>query len=206
MGPPGSGKGTQVERLADRLGVTRMSTGDLFRSHQAKGTELGLLARSYMEKGEYVPDEVTIGMVMEWIGGTEQSAGFVLDGFPRTLAQAEALDNGVEDAGGIDRVIYIRVSRDELVRRLTGRLVCRGCQTPYHAVSAQPTIEGECDHCGGELYQREDDRPEVVGHRLEVYERETAPVIEYYRGSGNLEEVDGEGTTEEVERALTVAA
>lgn len=206
MGPPGSGKGTQVERLAERLGVTRMSTGDLFRSHQARGTELGLLVRSYMEKGEYVPDEVTIGMVMEWIDAPEQSAGFVLDGFPRTLAQAEALDKRVADAGGIDRVIYIRVSQGELIRRLTGRLVCRGCQTPYHSVSAPPTIEGECNHCGGELYQREDDRPEVVGHRLKVYERETAPVIEYYRGSGNLEEIDGEGTTEEVERALTVAA
>lgn len=205
MGPPGSGKGTQVERLTERLGVTRMSTGDLFRSHQARGTELGLLARSYMEKGEYVPDEVTNGMVMEWIDAPEQSAGFVLDGFPRTLIQAEALEKWVEDAGGIDRVIYIKVSRDELIRRLAGRLVCRGCQTPYHAVSAPSTVEGECDHCGGELYQREDDRPEVVGHRLEVYGRETAPVIEYYRGSGNLEEIDGEGTTEEVGRALTVA-
>ena len=206
MGPPGSGKGTQVKRLSERLGVTRMSTGDLFRSHQARGTELGLVARSYMEKGEYVPDEVTIGMVMEWIDAPEQSAGFVLDGFPRTLAQAEALDKGVAEAGGIDRVIYIRVARDELIRRLTGRLVCPKCQTPYHAVSAPPTVEGECDHCGEELYQREDDRPEVLGHRLKVYERETAPVIEYYRRSANLKEIDGEGTTEEVERALNVAA
>ena len=206
MGPPGSGKGTQVGGLADRLGVTRMSTGDLFRSHQEKDTELGRLARVFMEAGEYVPDDITIRMVTEWIGASEQKEGFVLDGFPRTIAQAEALDQAVEGTGGIDRVIYIRVPRDELIRRLTGRLVCRGCQTPYHIDSAPPTVEGKCDRCGGELYQRDDDKRKVVERRLEIYEQETELVIDYYRKSGKFAEIDGVGTTEEVERALIADA
>ena len=206
MGPPGSGKGTQVERLADRLGVTRMSTGDLFRSHQERDTELGRLARVYMEAGEYVPDDITIRMVTEWIGAPEQEAGFVLDGFPRTIGQAEALDGAVEGAGGIDRVVNIRVPRDELIRRLTGRLVCRACQTPYHVDSAPPSVEGKCDRCGGELYQRDDDKRDVVERRLEVYRQETELVIEYYRKMGNFAEIDGVGTTEEVGQALIADA
>ena len=142
MGPPGSGKGTQVGRLAERVGVSRMSTGDLFRSHQERDTELGRLARGYMEAGEYVPDDITIQMVMEWVNAPSQAGGFVLDGFPRTSGQAEALDRGVASLGGIDQVVYMAVPRDELMRRLTGRLVCRGCQTPYHIDSAPPAVEG----------------------------------------------------------------
>lgn len=205
MGPPGSGKGTQVGRLADRVGVSRMSTGDLFRSHQERDTELGRLARGYMEAGEYVPDDITIRMVMEWISAPSQAKGFVLDGFPRTSAQAEALDRGVASLGGIDHVLYMAVPRDELVRRLTGRLVCRVCQSPYHVDSAPPEVEGECDRCDGELYQRPDDGREVVERRLQVYEKETEPVIDYYRRTGKFASIDATGTTEEVEQALTAA-
>ena len=205
MGPPGSGKGTQVGRLADRVGVARMSTGDLFRSHQERDTELGRLARGYMEAGEYVPDDITIRMVMEWVRAPSQTNGFVLDGFPRTSAQAEALDRGVASLGGIDHVLYMAVPRDELVRRLTGRLVCRSCQSPYHVASAPPEVDGKCDLCGGELYERADDGRDVVERRLQVYERETEPVIDYYRGTGKFANIDATGTTEEVERALTAA-
>ena len=205
MGPPGSGKGTQVGRLADRVGVSRMSTGDLFRSHQERDTELGRLARGYMEAGEYVPDDITIQMVMEWVSAPSQGKGFVLDGFPRTTGQAEALDRGVVSLGGIDHVLYMAVPRDELVRRLTGRLVCRVCQSPYHVDSAPPEVEGECDRCDGELYQRPDDGREVVERRLQVYEKETEPVIDYYRRTGKFASIDATGTTEEVERALNAA-
>ena len=205
MGPPGSGKGTQVGRLAERVGVPRMSTGDLFRSHQEKDTELGRLARGYMEAGEYVPDDITIRMVMEWVSAPSQAKGFVLDGFPRTGGQAEALDRGASSLGGIDQVIYMSVPRDELVRRLTGRLVCRGCQLPYHVDSAPPAADGECDRCGGELYQRKDDGRDVVERRLEVYEQETEPVIDYYRLTGKLTNVDAAGTTDEVEQSLAAA-
>jgi adenylate kinase len=159
-----------------------------------------------MEAGEYVPDDITIRMVTEWIGAPGQKEGFILDGFPRTTAQAEALDQAVESTGGIDRVMYIKVPEDELIRRLTGRLVCRDCQTPYHLDSAPPTLEGRCDRCGGELYQRDDDKREVVERRLEVYEQQTEPVIDHYRRTGRFVEIDGVGTTEEVERALIADA
>ena len=206
MGPPGSGKGTQAARIADRLGVTRVSSGDLFRDHQHRDTELGRLARGYMERGDYVPEGVTIKMIMEWINAPEQGTGFVLDGFPRTLAQAQALESELEGSGGIDKVVYIGVSREELLRRLTGRLVCRGCQAPYHPHASPPMSPGICDRCGGELYQRDDDKAEVVARRIQVYEEETEPVVSYYRESGKLEEIDGEGPIEQVERALVTAA
>ena len=203
MGPPGSGKGTQAARISEELRITKMSSGDLFRDHQKRDTELGRLARSYMERGVYVPDDVTIGMVREWIDAPEQRRGFVLDGFPRTLAQAEALDTQLESNGGVDRAVYIKLDQEELVRRLSGRLVCRGCQRPYHHESSPPEEPGACDDCGGELYQRDDDRPEVVKTRIEVYLRETEPVVEHYRATGKLREVDGGGSIEEVGQALT---
>ncbi len=205
MGPPGSGKGTQVGRLAERVGVGRMSTGDLFRSHQERDTELGRLARVYMEAGEYVPDDITIQMVMEWVSAPSQAKGFVLDGFPRTSGQAEALDLGVTSLGGIDQVVYMAVPREELVRRLTGRQICRSCQSPHHVESAPPAVEGQCDRCGGELYERQDDGRDVVERRLQVYERETEPVIDYYRRTGKFASIDATGTTEEVEQALAAA-
>ena len=202
MGPPGSGKGTQASLLADRLGVTGASSGELFREHDRKDTELGRLARSFMERGAYVPDDVTIRMMMEWIEAPEQAKGFVLDGFPRTLSQAEALDKALESKGGVDFVLYVDVPERELIRRLSGRLICRVCQAPYHLAFSPPTQAGKCDRCEGELYQREDDRPEVVKRRIEVYLEETAPLIEYYRRVGKLREVNGEGAIEEIGQAL----
>ena len=180
----------------------RISSGDLFRQHQERDTELGRSARSYMERGELVPDKVTIKMVMEWINDPEQAKGFVLDGFPRTVAQAEALDRELQGNGGIDRVVYIKVPKEELVHRLSGRLVCRHCQRPYHRESSPPAEPCKCDHCDGELYQREDDKPEAIKKRIQVYQEETEPVVHYYRQAGKLREIDGLGPMAEVEQAL----
>ena len=202
LGPPGAGKGTQAARIAEYLDVPSVASGDLFRDHQKRDTELGRLARSYMQRGVLVPDEVTISMVTEWIETEAGTGGFLLDGFPRTLGQAEALDGAFSNADGLDCVLYIRVSNDELVRRLTGRLVCRGCGATFHRVSNPPPAHGACEDCGGELYEREDDRPEAVGKRLEVYFSETAPLIDYYREAGILREVDGEQSIDEVGRVL----
>ena len=202
MGPPGSGKGTQAANLAEQLGVYSVSSGDLFRDHQRRDTELGQLARSYMEKGVYVPDDVTIGMIMEWIEDPDHSGGFVLDGFPRTQAQAQALDDALSDRGGIDHVILIGVSDDELVRRLGGRIICGECQIPYNLNSSPPSVEGKCDDCGGSLYQRDDDKAEVVARRIEVYNQETQPILDYYREAGILSDVDGEQPVESVSDAL----
>lgn len=206
LGPPGAGKGTQATRLANKLEVSQASSGELFRQHQQKDTELGRLARSFMERGVLVPDDVTIGMMMEWINAPEQTRGFVLDGFPRTLTQAEALDGALACKGGADRVLNIKVSRDELVRRLDGRLICRQCQTPYHQEFSPPLEAGKCERCGGELYQRDDDKPEAVKTRIKVYMEESEPLVEYYRGTGNLREINGEDTIEHVGRELLAAA
>lgn len=202
MGPPGSGKGTQAANLAEQLGVYSVSSGDLFRDHQRRNTELGQLARSYMEKGVYVPDDVTIGMIMEWIEDPDHAGGFVLDGFPRTQAQAQALDDALSDRGGIDHVILIGVSDAELVRRLGGRIICGECQIPYNLNSSPPSVEGKCDDCGGSLYQRDDDKAEVVARRIEVYNQETQPILDYYREAGILSDVDGEQPVESVSDAL----
>ena len=206
LGPPGAGKGTQATTLANKLEVSQASSGELFRQHQQKDTELGRLARSFMERGVLVPDDVTIGMMMEWINAPEQTRGFVLDGFPRTLTQAEALDGALACKGGADRVLNIKVSRDELVRRLDGRLICRQCQTPYHQESSPPLEAGKCERCGGELYQRDDDKPEAVKTRIKVYMEESEPLVAYYRGTGNLKEINGEDTIEHVGRELLAAA
>ena len=203
LGPPGAGKGTQAAQIAEFLDVPSVASGDLFRDHQKRDTELGRLARSYMQRGVLVPDEVTIGMVSEWIETEAGDGGFLLDGFPRTLGQAEALDGVLANTNGLDRVLYIRVSNEELVRRLTGRLVCRGCGATFHRVSNPPPAHGACGECRGELYEREDDRPEAVGKRLEVYFTETAPLIDYYREAGILREVDGEQSIDDVGRELT---
>lgn len=205
LGPPGAGKGTQAARVADELGVTRAASGDLFRENLRNETELGLIAKSYMDKGALVPDDVTIRLVMSWISAPDQGEGFVLDGFPRTLPQAEALDSALEPSGGLDRVLYVNVAEDELVRRLAGRFICRVCQTPYHETASPPKEQGKCDDCDGELYQRDDDKAEVVKRRLQVYFEETQPLVGYYRSSGVLREVDGEGAVDDVGNLLVEA-
>ena len=205
MGPPGSGKGTQAANLAASLDIYAVSSGDLFRDHQRRDTELGQLARSYMERGVYVPDDVTIGMITEWINDPDHASGFVLDGFPRTQAQAQALDDALTGRGGIDHVVFIRVSDDELVRRLGGRVICTQCQRPYNLNSSPPATSGKCDDDDGDLYQRDDDKAEVVAKRIEVYNQETEPVVDYYRQAGNITEVDGEQSVEQVAAALSAA-
>lgn len=198
LGPPGAGKGTQAARIAENLSVPKVASGDLFRDHQARDTELGRLARTYMERGDLVPDDVTIRMVMEWVEAHEREGGFLLDGFPRTLAQAEALDREMVESGGIDRALYINVNTEELFRRLAGRWICRSCQTPYHEQSSPPSVAGKCDRCGGDLYQRDDDNAEAVQKRLGVFFKETEPLVQFYRETGILREVDGVGTVDGV--------
>ncbi len=202
LGPPGAGKGTQASAIAESFGMPRVSSGDLFREHRQRDTHLGRLAGSYMARGALVPDDVTIKMVMEWINAHGDNGEFLLDGFPRTLAQAEALDGALSGKGSVDKVLYIRVSQKELLRRLTGRLICRVCQAPYHLESAPPKQPGKCDLCGSELYQRDDDKAEAIRKRIAVYLEETAPLIEYYGKAGILQEVDGESSIENVGQAL----
>lgn len=191
LGAPGAGKGTQAGVLSRDLGLTHIATGDLFREAIKKETGLGKRVKDFVEKGLLVPDEITIELLLERIEALE--GGIVLDGFPRTLEQARALDGALGDRGrAVDSAVYIRVSSEELLRRLSGRWICRECQTPYHAQSSPPRVPGVCDRCDGELYQREDDTAETVRKRLEVYFAQTAPVIDFYRGQAKLVEVNGE--------------
>jgi adenylate kinase len=199
LGPPGAGKGTQAERLRDELGLVHLATGDLLRQAVADGSDLGRQAERYMDAGELVPDEVVVGMVRERLeaaGGDD----FLLDGFPRSVAQAQALDGVLDEMGApLDAVLSLAVSREELVRRLSGRWLCRKCGRSYHEDHA-PYHPGDPCPAGGtcELYQREDDRPETVEHRLAVYEDQTAPLVGYYRAQDLLREVPGEGAPDEV--------
>lgn len=205
LGPPGAGKGTQASLLAQRLGLVHIATGDLLREHQRKGTPLGQLARSYMEKGLLVPDDVVIQMLLERLGMPDcQRRGCVLDGFPRTIEQAQALDRALGPTG-VEKVVLVQVSEEELVRRLGGRWTCRICQRPYHSESNPPKTPGRCDVDGGELYQREDDRPEAVRQRFQVYQQQTAPLVAYYRQQGKLVEVNGQGEVDAVHRAILEA-
>jgi adenylate kinase len=206
LGAPGAGKGTQAARVARKLKLAHIATGDLFRQGIDKGTALAMQAKSYMEKGKLVPDEITIQMVLERISAPDCQTGVIFDGFPRTLKQAEALGKALVNQGKIiDKVIYIKVAEDELIKRLSGRWICRKCQTPYHEITAPPKVRGKCDRCGGELYQRPDDTTETVKKRLEVYRAETAPLIDYYVKAGKLIEVDGLGGEEEVESRIIKA-
>jgi len=199
LGAPGAGKGTQASLLTQSLNLAHVASGDLFRQALSKGTELGLQAKSYMEKGQLVPNEITIKMVLERIQSPDCTGGILLDGFPRNVEQAQALDEALEKQGKmIDKAVYIKVSEAELLKRLTGRWICRQCQTPYHEVNSPPRVKGQCDKCGGELYQRADDNTETIKKRLEVFFAETAPLIDYYANTGKLLEVQGEGTTEEI--------
>ena len=206
LGAPGVGKGTQAARVAEEMKLAHIASGDMFRAALEKGTELGTQAKSYMEKGMLVPDEVTIRMVLERISAPDCENGVVFDAFPRNLVQAEALDEALtEQAKSIDKTVYIRVSEKELLVRLGGRWICRQCQAPYHAVNSPPQVWGKCDQCGGELYQRPDDTPKTVRERLRVYFAETAPLIDYYARAGKLLEVDGEGSVGEVGERILMA-
>jgi adenylate kinase len=206
LGAPGAGKGTQAANLAQELNLAHIATGDLFRQALEQGIELGIKAKSYMERGVLVPDQITIQMVLERLSAPDCEPGAILDGFPRNLEQAEALDKALAQRGkAIDKVIYIKVSEEELLKRLSGRWICRQCQAPYHVTDSPPKVWGRCDKCGGELYQRPDDTKESVRKRLEVYIAETAPLIDYYAQSGKLLEIDGEGSVTEVGRRITIA-
>ncbi len=203
LGPPGAGKGTQAQALASEWGVPHVATGDMLREAVAAKTPLGLEAKRHMDSGGLVPDEVVIGLVGERLAQPDAKAGVVLDGFPRTVAQAEALDALFARTGiSLDRVIYFNVSRDELLRRLTGRRVCRACGRTFHLVSAPPKVAGKCDACGGELYQRADDSEATVATRLDVYQKQTSPLLAYYRGRNLLAEVAGEGSVAQVAAAI----
>ncbi len=192
--------------VAQKLNMVHISSGDLFRQALEQRTELGKQVKAYMEKGALVPDEITIQMVMERLSATDGENGVILDGFPRNLPQAEALGGAVGEQGkAIDKVIYIKVPEEELIKRLSGRWLCRQCQAVYNTVNSPPRIEGKCDKCGGELYQRPDDKPETVKKRLDVYFAETAPLIDYYRRQGTLMTVEGEGSVEEVTRRIVAA-
>ncbi len=206
LGAPGAGKGTQATNVAEEFKLVQVATGDLFRKAQEQGTALGLQAKSYMEKGLLAPDELTIKMVLERLAAPDCKNGVVLDGFPRNLKQAEALDEALKKHGkALDKVIFFNVSEKEILNRLGGRWICRKCQTPYHEVNNPPKVKGKCDRCGGELYQRADDTSAVVKQRLEVYFAETAPLIDYYKKKKKLVEVNGEGDLDEVSRRLIAA-
>ncbi len=199
MGPPGAGKGTQAEKLVDLYQIPHISTGDMFRKAQKEGTELGLKAKSYMDQGQLVPDEVTVGIVKERLAEDDCKDGFLLDGFPRTVQQADALDGILVELGmALDRVVNIEVDKTFLVDRLTGRRVCRACGVTFHVTNKAPKVEGVCDKCGGELYQRNDDTVETVSNRLDVYAAQTAPLIEYYQSKGIMSSIDGSKSMEDV--------
>ena len=206
IGPPGAGKGTQAARLRDALQLPHVASGDLFREHLKNQTELGLRANAYMQRGELVPDDVTIAMVMERLVQPDCSRGALLDGFPRTIAQAEALDRALAERGHhISVVPCITVPDEALVERLSGRRVCRTCGEVYHIQYRPPRQDGVCDKDGGELYQRDDDKPETVRNRLKVYWAQTSPLIDYYTRKGVLVKIDGNQPPDRVESALRAA-
>jgi adenylate kinase len=202
LGPPGAGKGTQAQRLASSTGLVHISTGDMFRENVANGTKLGLLAKTYMDRGDLVPDDVTIRMLLERIGRPDAAEGAMFDGFPRNVVQATALDEALAAQGkSIDHALLISVPDDELIARLGGRWICRNCGRLYHERNDPPKVPGKCDACGGELYQRDDDRPEVVRTRLEK-QRPPAALIDHYRRAGVLKEIDGRQALDAVTEAL----
>lgn len=195
LGPPGVGKGTIAAMLAREIRIPQVSTGEFFREAVAKDTPLGAQVKQYMDKGELVPDRITIGLLKEWIAQQNCAHGFILDGFPRTIAQADALaHSGIE----IDRVVSFNVPDAVLLQRLGGRMTCRKCEAIYHVTNIPPKVAGKCDKDGGELYQRDDQKPEAVEKRLQVYQQQTAPLVEYYREKGLLAEISGEGTPGEI--------
>jgi adenylate kinase len=199
VGPPGAGKGTQAEFIAAHLAVPKISTGDIFRANVAQGTPLGLEAKRYMDDGKLVPDEVTINMVRGRLAEPDAGDGFLLDGFPRTVPQALELDKMLADLGSaLDVVLELVVDEDEVVRRLSGRRTCGGCGKIWHVEFDAPSHEGVCDRCGGQLFQRDDDKPETITNRLSVYANETAPLIDFYGAQGKLVGIDATGLVEDI--------
>ncbi|WP_335872183.1 adenylate kinase [Bacillus sp. 2205SS5-2] len=193
MGPPGAGKGTQAEKIVEKYGIPHISTGDMFRAAIKGSTDLGLKAKSFMDKGELVPDEVTIGIVRDRLAKPDCVKGFLLDGFPRTVAQAKALEDILSELNkSIDYVINVNVDHDVLMERLTGRRICKNCGATYHLVFNPPSNEGICDRCKSDLYQRADDNEETVQNRLSVYTKQTQPLLDFYQGKGYLEEINGQ--------------
>ena len=206
FGAPGVGKGTQAAILAEKTGLVHITTGELFREAIRQETELGKQAKVYYDQGQLVPDHLTIAMLLERLSQGDCAGGCILDGFPRTLEQATALDEALAREGrAIDKVVYIQAPQDELLSRLSGRWNCRQCGSVYHERFQPPREAGRCDQCGGELYQREDDKPETARRRLEVYAQQTAPLIDYYRERGKLVEIDGHKSVEDVAENLLAA-
>ena len=204
VGPPGAGKGTQAEFIAAHLSIPKISTGDLFRANVGHGTPLGLEAKKYMDSGQLVPDEVTINMVKDRLSEGDANDGFLLDGFPRNVPQAKVLDDMLKDLGvAIDVVLELVVDNDEVVRRLSGRRTCRGCGKIWHIEFDPTAVADVCDRCGGELFQRDDDKPETIQNRLAVYDEQTAPLVGFYAEQGKLVGIDATGPVEDVtERAI----
>lgn len=199
MGPPGAGKGTQAEYIVQEIQIPHISTGDAFRLAMKEQTEMGLKAKEYVDQGLLVPDDITIGIVKERLQQDDCESGFLLDGFPRTISQAEALENLMQEMGKtIHHVVNISVDREQLLARLTGRRICKSCGSTYHITFNPPEKENECSKCGGELYQRSDDTKEKVGTRLDEYHNKTAPLLDFYEQRNLLREIDGEQSIENV--------
>ncbi len=203
LGAPGVGKGTQADVVSQKFGIPKLSTGDLLRESVARQTPLGKEAKGFMERGELVPDEVVIGLVKEKLTSPECQKGFLLDGFPRTVAQADQLEEILAtQAEALDRVVYFTLPTSEIVNRISGRRTCPNCKAVYHLESIPPKAEGVCDECGANLVQRNDDKPETIESRLAVYQEQTAPLIDYYKKKDVLSELDGAGLVEDVEKRL----
>lgn len=206
LGPPGAGKGTQAVRLVEKYEIPHISTGDIFRKNIKEGTELGKKAQKYMNAGALVPDELVVDLVKDRLQQDDCKNGFLLDGFPRTIFQAEKLDEFLSESNlKMDIVINLKVEKEALIKRLTGRRVCKDCGASYHIVNIPPKKEGVCDICGGELIQRKDDNIETVENRINVYEEQTAPLIGYYKEAGSLVDFDGEASLDEVFDAIVQA-
>jgi adenylate kinase len=199
LGAPGAGKGTQAKKLIEKYGIPQISTGDILRQAVADGTQLGKEAKSYMDKGELVPDSVVLGMVKERLGQDDCKKGYILDGFPRNTAQAEALDGILNDMGmALTAAVSVDVPKDDLMKRLTGRRTCKECGQMYNIHFSPPKKEGVCDKCSGELYHRDDDKEETIKNRLDVYDAQTAPLVDYYSKKGILKSIQGTGSIDEI--------
>lgn len=204
LGPPGAGKGTQAKMMIEKYRIPQISTGDILRQAVKDRTPMGLKAKEYMDAGKLVPDEVVIGIIQDRLKQNDCKPGFILDGFPRTVAQADALDKVLADMGSkINHVISIEVDSNDLLKRLTGRRTCRQCGAMYHIIFSPPTNKDLCNKCGGELYQRDDDNETTVRSRLEVYEAQTFPLIEYYKNTGLVRSIPGQGSIQEIFNRIT---